>query len=183
MLQLTTPRLILRHFVETDWPALWQIIGDAETVAYMHFGTMDETACRDWFTGSIANSQLAAPDAYNWAIVRQLDQRLIGWIGIGSAEHPRYAGERDFGYVLHKQCWNHGYMTEAITAVIAYEFTALKTPVISATHDINNPASGIVMQKVGMRCMTQHPDTDNRGNATTEMCYVIHNPQIEIINP
>lgn len=176
MPQLTTPRLILRAFTLDDWSALWAIIGDAETVQYMHFGTMDKTACYTWFEGSIANNDLVSPDAYNWAVVSVADNRLIGWLGIGSASHPVYTGERDFGYALHKQYWNQGYMTEALRAVLHFEFTTLNTSYVTATHDINNPASGIVMQKVGMRCVAQRPDTDNQGQPTIEVCYVIENP-------
>lgn len=173
---LTTPRLILRNLTPHDWPALWAIIGDAETVQYMHFGTMDEAACRTWFDGSITNNDLVSPDAYNWAVVSVEDNRLIGWLGIGSASHPVYAGERDFGYVLDKHCWNQGYMTEALQAVLHFEFTTLNTSYVTATLDINNPASGVVMQKVGMRCLAQRPDTDNQGRPTIEVCYVIENP-------
>ena len=121
MRTLTTARLSLRDFVHADWYDLYTIIGDAETVRHMHFRDMDEAACRDWFIGSIANSIIPHPDAYNWAITLQnAPHSIIGWLGIGSASHPRYVGERDFGYVLHQTYWNQGIMREALHAVLTF---------------------------------------------------------------
>jgi RimJ/RimL family protein N-acetyltransferase len=142
----------------------------------MHFRDMDKAACYAWFLGSIAHSQLQPPDAYNWAITWRDDPTLIGWLGIGAASHPRYRGERDFGYVLHKHLWNQGIMREALQAVLAFEFDTLGTPWITATHSILNPASGRVMRAVGMRYSHTIADTDAAGMPSAEACYVIQNP-------
>ncbi|MEY2844972.1 MAG: hypothetical protein RL076_518 [Chloroflexota bacterium] len=177
MRTLTTRRLVLRDFVTTDWDALYAIIGDAQTVRHMHFRDMDEAACRDWFLGSVANSTIAHPDAYNWAItLHETPHHIIGWLGIGSASHPRYVGERDFGYVLHKHYWNQGIMREALHAVLTFEFHTLATPWVTATHSILNPASGRVMRAVGMRYSHTIADTDADGNPSAEACYVMQNP-------
>ena len=42
-------------------------------------------------------------------------------------------------------------MTEALTAVIRYLFDEVKMHRILAKHDVDNPASGKVMQKCGMK--------------------------------
>ncbi len=55
----------------------------------------------------------------------------------------------DFGYGLRHEFWHKGIASEASQAVI----TRLKQdclPFITATHDVNNPRSGLVMQRLGM---------------------------------
>jgi hypothetical protein len=46
-----------------------------------------------------------------------------------------------------------------------------------------NLISGTVIQTAGMHGVAQRPDTDTRGHASVEMCYVVYNPYIEIDNP
>jgi RimJ/RimL family protein N-acetyltransferase len=73
----------------------------------------------------VQNSEQPKPDAYNWAITLKSSGQLIGWLGIGTASHPTVAGERDFGYALHRDYWGHGYMPEALRAVLCFEFDAI----------------------------------------------------------
>ena len=53
------------------------------------------------------------------------------------------------GYVLARDYWNHGYVTEALRTVIDRLF-ADGVQVVQAEHNVNNPASGRVMEKCGM---------------------------------
>lgn len=54
------------------------------------------------------------------------------------------------GYWLGVPYWNRGYMTEAVQALVGYGFTELGLNKITASHFARNPASGRVMQKLGM---------------------------------
>ena len=56
-----------------------------------------------------------------------------------------------FGYVLGKQYWNQGIMTEAMKPVIEFVFNKPEIYRIYATHYIENEKSGKVMQKLGMQ--------------------------------
>ena len=47
--------------------------------------------------------------------------------------------------------WGRGYATEAAAALCDYAFGALEVHRIAAQHLLRNPASGRVMQKLGMR--------------------------------
>ena len=47
--------------------------------------------------------------------------------------------------------WGRGYATEAARAVVAYAFDELGLNRVFAFHFTNNPASGRVLQKIGMR--------------------------------
>ena len=56
----------------------------------------------------------------------------------------------DLGYGLRREFWNRGIITEACLAVLE---TVKKAGLVyvTATHDANNPASGKVMRKAGLK--------------------------------
>lgn len=56
----------------------------------------------------------------------------------------------DFGYALRREFWNGGIVTEAGKAFVEH-IRQENIPYITATHDKNNPGSGKVMRKVGMK--------------------------------
>lgn len=56
----------------------------------------------------------------------------------------------DFGYGLCKEFWGSGIITEAGKAAIE-QLKKDNIPYITATHDINNPKSGEVMKRLGMK--------------------------------
>lgn len=100
--------------------------------------------------------QFAAGQQAVFAIVRQADQQLLGAVGLSiKVEHAR----AEIGYWIGRPYWNQGYATEASAAVVRYGFDALGLNRIFAQHMQRNPASGRVMQKLGMQyegCLRQH---------------------------
>ncbi|HKG93136.1 MAG TPA: GNAT family protein [Gemmatimonadaceae bacterium] len=68
------------------------------------------------------------------------------------AEHAR--GE--LGYWVGAGMWGRGYATEAARAVVSFGFATLGLNRIQARHFLRNPASGRVLQKLGMRCEGMH---------------------------
>ena len=67
----------------------------------------------------------------------------VGYIGVSMEE------SHDLGYGLRKEYWNQGIVTEAGRAVIE-RVRKDGLPYLTATHDVKNPASGAVMEKLGM---------------------------------
>ncbi|MFL5567923.1 MAG: GNAT family N-acetyltransferase, partial [Gemmatimonadaceae bacterium] len=62
-------------------------------------------------------------------------------------EHRR----AELGYWIALDCWNRGYATEAAERIIDFGFETLGLHRIEARHFVRNPASGRVMQKLGMQ--------------------------------
>lgn len=76
------------------------------------------------------------------------NEEFIGGIGLRvNKQHEN--GE--IGYWIGKPYWGKGYCTEAAYAVVKYGFDVLNLNRIHATHMTRNPASGRVMQKIGMK--------------------------------
>ena len=90
------------------------------------------------------------------AITLRSDGSLIGGIGLGIVEkHSR--GE--LAYWIGKPFWNNGYCTEAAQALVKYGFETIALNRIEALHMTRNPASGRVMQKIGLKhegCHREH---------------------------
>lgn len=63
----------------------------------------------------------------------------------------------DLGYGLIKKFWNQGIVTEACSAVLE-QVKRDGYLYVTATHDINNVASGRVMQKLQMKYMYSYQE-------------------------
>ena len=76
-------------------------------------------------------------------ITRSKDAALVGCIGIDLTE-----GEVELGYWIARQFWGQGYATEAGRSVLNVA-QMLGHRRIVASHFLDNPASGKVLQKLG----------------------------------
>ena len=85
---------------------------------------------------------------YNWAIYLKAENKVIGNISVVDLyEEAEYA---TLGWCMGRFWWGKGIMPEAATAVLKYLFTECNFNRIDAEHDVANPKSGRVMQKIGM---------------------------------
>ncbi|MFP4287282.1 MAG: GNAT family N-acetyltransferase [Candidatus Izemoplasmataceae bacterium] len=80
-----------------------------------------------------------------WVIIEQTTDRLIGTIEI----HSYQGYKAEIGFVLHPNCWNQGYITEASLAVMVYAFEELKLSRLAYHHFLDNYASRRVREKLG----------------------------------
>lgn len=55
-----------------------------------------------------------------------------------------------FGYNLRRDMWNQGYATEATKAIVDYVRSEQDVKVIQTEHAVDNPASGRIMEKLGL---------------------------------
>ena len=101
MFQLETPNLLLRDFVEDDWGAAHQLCANPQVTVHMEYiATQSESETQEWVAGLIHHNGLIPRVSYNLAVVRRVDQYLVGWIGIGQADDDTY-GDHDFGYAIN----------------------------------------------------------------------------------
>jgi ribosomal-protein-alanine N-acetyltransferase len=83
-----------------------------------------------------------------FAIVETATARLGGAISLMIKPEHRRA---ELGYWIAVHNWNRGYATEASKRLIDFGFEVLRLHRIEARHFVRNPASGRVMQKLGMQ--------------------------------
>ncbi len=141
---LETDRLRLRRFTEADLEAIYAIYSDETVNTFLPrfpIKTMDEA--RQLFAKEYEETY-RMPSAYNYAICLKTDDMPIGYIAVSMED------SHDMGYGLRKEFWHQGITTEAGQALIA-RLKEDGMPYITATHDVKNPRSGAVMQRLGMQ--------------------------------
>ena len=141
---LKTERLILRKFTENDIEALYLILKDEEVNKFLPWYPVKSLEEVKKFYKERFASKYIEPQGYAYAICLKSDNFPIGYIKVDMEEH------HDFGYGLRKEFWHQGIVSEARKAVVE-QVKKDGLPYITATHDRNNPRSGSVMKKVGMR--------------------------------
>lgn len=154
---LQTKGLLLRQFALADADDVQRFAGDrdvASTTSNIPHPYLDGMA-EQW----IGNHQkeFEAGTQITFAIVKSDENNLVGAIGLSSIDHEHEVAE--IGYWIAKPFWGLGYCTEAGRAVLQFGFTELGLHRIYARHFKRNPASGRVMQKMGMiyeGCLRQH---------------------------
>ena len=84
----------------------------------------------------------------------EYDGKAIGSVGIEKYKEevfPEYQEKkgREIGYVLSKDYWGRGFMTESVKAVIAYCFDVLDLDFLACGHFLHNQRSWRVQEKCG----------------------------------
>lgn len=145
---IISERLALRPFRSTDVPAVVKLVGDAAvadtTVRIPHPYTARDA--ERWIRSharAFRNKEFVV-----FAVVRRARKALIGAVEL-TLDAPNESAE--LGYWIGRRYWNRGYATEAAESVVAYGFIELRLNSIHAHHFVRNPASGKVLEKVGMR--------------------------------
>lgn len=144
---LRTERLILRPFAATDAQEVRRLAGDRDVASTTRRipHPYPEGAAEAW----IASQDRAWDEGReaNLAIVRTDGDRLLGAIGLIVRSEDSKA---ELGYWIGKPYWGQGYGTEAARAVLRYGFEELGLNRIYAHHMVRNPASGRILEKLGM---------------------------------
>jgi ribosomal-protein-alanine N-acetyltransferase len=152
---LETERLMLRPFIPYDAFDVERLAGAREVAdttlniphPYPHGGAAEWIRLHGpaWDDGTSAT----------FAIVGKKTGALVGAISlIIKREHRR----AELGYWIALDCWNRGYATEASRRMIDFGFEILGLHRIEARHFLRNPASGRVMEKLGMQKEGQERD-------------------------
>jgi RimJ/RimL family protein N-acetyltransferase len=105
---------------------------------------------RDWFERgrqAVFAVTLKPPSARATEPPQSSPAKLIGTVGLLIDREDQRA---ELGYWIGKPYWNQGYCTEAARAAIDFGFEQLGLNRIYAHHFVRNPASGRVLQKLGM---------------------------------
>ena len=137
-----TPRLLLRPGWAEDAPALAGAIADEVVVRNL--------SAAPWpYVLGDAEAHLAAPKdpvLPTFLITARTDgaPALVGAGGLAR----RASGRVELRYWIARPYWGRGYATEAGRALVDIA-TTLKLGALDASHFIDNPASGRVLEKLG----------------------------------
>ncbi|MFO8009112.1 MAG: GNAT family N-acetyltransferase [Candidatus Brocadiia bacterium] len=148
-MQLTTKRLILRDVTEDDWRAVHEYAADPEVTRYLPFGPNTEEQTRQFIQRTIQAQQDDPRRKFELGIVLPRTGELIGGCRVSLEDAGNRSGS--IGYILHRDHWGRGIMTEAASELLRFGFSELDMHRIWATCDELNVASARVLEKIGMK--------------------------------
>lgn len=180
--ELATPRLTVRPFVPADAANVQLLAGDrhvADTTLTIPHPYQDGMAGK-WI--SMHATLLEQNKELIYAVTLASSAQLIGAI---SLELVPMHDRGTLGYWVGRPWWNRGYATEAARALIRHAFHNLGLQRIDARHFSRNPASGRVMQKIGMRHEGRSAQTVKKGdrNEDTEQYGIVRSDCLTITCP
>ncbi len=147
--RIETERLILRPFVMADADAMYRNwASDPEVTKYLTWQTYKSPADADSILKNWTEAYVE-PDFYQWAIELKELGEPIGSISV--VNHDDLVDMAEIGFCIGKPWWGRGIMTEALAAVRDFLFDEVGMQRIEAGHDPNNPASGAVQRKCGLK--------------------------------
>ena len=147
---LETDRLILRAWEITDLDDFFEyasVEGVGEKAGWEHHKSKDK---------SLEILKMFMEEKKVFAIVLKENQKAIGSIGIEELgkeldkDLDNLSG-RELGYVLNKDYWNKGIMTEAVSKVVDYCFNTLKLNFLMASYFNHNIASKKVLENLNFK--------------------------------
>ncbi|MBQ9765620.1 MAG: GNAT family N-acetyltransferase [Lachnospiraceae bacterium] len=173
--RIETDRLILRQFrIEDAEPMYKNWASDPEVTKFLTWPPhkdvdLTRSLIEDWI------SRYAEPSYYHWIIELKGIGEVIGTISAVKLNEKIEAA--DVGYCMGKAWWGKGIMPEALRAVIAYFFEEVGLNRVAACHDVNNPKSGRVMQKAGMKQegILRAAGRNNQGICDEVWCSILRN--------
>jgi len=138
---------MLRPFSPADVPELTRLAGDrdvAGTTLLIPHPYLPRHA-EEWISGHQASFE--ARTGLPLAVTPRDRFTLIGAVGLKTDfEHAR----AELGFWVGKPFWGRGFATEAAKALVAYGFEVMDLHRVYAHHYPHNPASGRVLEKIGM---------------------------------
>ena len=134
---METERLVLRQMRAADADALHPMFSDVEANTYgTHPATTSIEETREQMAKSVADTTWRA-----WAITLKGDDTAIG--NVASYE-KRQGKVTEIGYMLSRVYWGHGYVTEAVAAMIDLLFAEGQRRVFADTDPDNAPSIAVV---------------------------------------
>lgn len=146
---IETPRLILRRAVIGDAEAMYRNwASDPEVTRFLTWPPHESVEVSRQILQSWID-EYENDSYYQWMIVLKEFGEPVGSITGMSPDDA--VSSVEIGYCIGQKWWHQGIMTEALQAVLRYLFEVCGFQRILARHDSNNPHSGNVMQKCGMK--------------------------------
>jgi RimJ/RimL family protein N-acetyltransferase len=144
---LETERLLLRPFHLSDATIVQKLAGD-KRIASTTFNIPNpypDGGAEEWI--ATHESKYLEGKGVVYAITLKKSGDLIGAISLAIlSEH----NQAELGYWVGVPYWNQGFCTEAGRAILEYGFETKGLNRIHACYLSRNPASGRVMEKLGM---------------------------------
>ncbi|RLL46791.1 N-acetyltransferase [Oceanobacillus piezotolerans] len=144
---IETKRLTLRKLTQQDLETMFLYCSDEEVAKYVlwdrHQSLKDTKEFMDYALTQYEKGEIAP-----WGMERKGTNHLIGTIDFVQWNPKHQTAE--IGYVLARDQWGNGLITEAALELIRFGFEKMELVRIQAKCFEENTASARVMEKIGM---------------------------------
>ena len=156
---LQTERLTLKplhpELLDTTF-AYAGAVENAKMMVFLPHENREETA--RFLENAAAEWKKEAPNCYEFGIF--FEEKHIGGMTVYIFDEKT----TELGWILHRDYWNRGFVTEAAKAAIDFSVNELGRNRIIACCDSENPASYRVMEKLGMHLISKLGGRKNRSS-------------------
>lgn len=145
---ITTERLILRGPLGKDKNPIFEIHSDSDVMKYYGvkpYSSIENAQKHLEWLEKLHREEIGL----RWVITLKEENQYIG--DVGFYDYEKRHNRAEIGYILGKQYWGKGIMTEAINAALEYGFNEMKLNRIQALIDPRNKASKRVAEKHGFQ--------------------------------
>lgn len=143
---LETKKLLLREISLDDAADYFLHRSDKETMKHIGKPLHQSVSETQELIKKIA-AGMQANETIAWAISLKENPKFIGTIGYHRILKEHHRGE--IGYMIGKEHWNKGIVSEAAEKIIDYGFTKMNFHSIEGVIDPTNIASGKLLKKLG----------------------------------
>ncbi len=145
---LQTKRLILRKMTLDNAEDVFKYSSDPEVFRFVGGKVHETIKDSEEFLKEISEKH-ERQETIVWGVVYKERCKLIGDCGFIKWDASQARAELD--YLLSREYWNRGLMTEAVKEVIRFGFEKMQLNRIQGICEIANIASACVMEKAGMQ--------------------------------
>lgn len=146
---IETKRLILRRFKRSDAEDMYiNWTSDEEVTKYFMWATHKNLKDSKEYIDFLIKKHEEINN-YDWLIELKETNKAIGQIGVGKFNESVESAH--IYYLIGREWWNKGIVSEAFSAVIKYLIEDVGVNRIEARHDTSNIYSGKVMEKCGLK--------------------------------
>ena len=168
MKTLETERLILLPFRESDaedFYAYARVEGVGEAAGWTHHKSIDESR-------AILADFIKNDDVY--ALELKENGRVVGSLGLHATDNgAQYSPQRELGYVLARDQWGKGLMTEAAARAARFAFEEMGLKTLWCAHFMGNDRSRRVIEKTGFRFVKPFVYDTRDGRHVDALLYIL----------
>ncbi|OXS74988.1 GNAT family N-acetyltransferase [Lysinibacillus sp. KCTC 33748] len=147
-LLITTERLVLRLFETTDAETVAKLCNNYniyKSTMYLPYPYSLDDAL-SWMEHHYDN--FTQDISYEFAVTDKETGELYGAIALSNNKRLK---QGEIAYWIGEEYWGKGYATEAAQSIVQFAFEEKRLHKVFARYFSTNPASGTVMDKIGMK--------------------------------
>ena len=154
---IETERLLLREYTHEDFPALFEIFSDPETMRH-YPNPFDENRTIDWIEWNLQNYK--EYEFGLWAVILKKTDDFIGDCGL-TIQNIDGNLLPEIGYHINKKYWQRGFGSEAAKAVRDWAFEHTEYDCLYSYMKYTNIGSYSTAIANGMKKIKEYPDEKN----------------------